>query len=183
VLASASPQRRAILERLGVSFTVKPSGVSERERGEPRAVALENALRKARAVRSTGARGPILGVDTLVTLEGQIYGKPRDEHEARATLGALGGATHTVISGLALVTGERERSAVAATNVTFRELSERQIEWYLAREEWRGRAGGYAIQGAAAAFVRSIEGDYENVVGLPIAALLDVWPELLGGGA
>jgi septum formation protein len=142
-------------------------------------VALENALRKARAVRSAGADGPILGVDTLVTLGGRIYGKPRDLREAEATLRALGGATHTVISGLALVTGASERSALATTKVSFRELSEAHIRWYLAREEWRGRAGAYAIQGAGAALVRSIEGDYENVVGLPVSTLLDLCPELL----
>jgi septum formation protein len=178
VLASASPQRRAILERLGVIFTVRPADVAELEQGEPTEVALENALRKARAVHVTGARETVLGVDTLVALRGRIYGKPPDESAARETLRALAGSTHTVVSGLALLSGEQQRVAVAQTQVAFRELSDELIDWYLASEEWRGRAGGYAIQGIGAALVREIHGDYENVVGLPLATLLDLCPEL-----
>jgi septum formation protein len=179
VLASGSPQRRAILERLGARFTVWPSGAQELEHGEPRAVARENALRKARAVRAAGARGRILGVDTLVALAGSIYGKPADEHAARETLQALSGQTHQVVSGVALLDGEHERAELSSTEVSFRELSAAQIDRYVALGEWRGRAGGYAIQGAGAMLVRGIEGDYENVVGLPVAILLDLCPELL----
>ena len=179
VLASASPQRRAILERLGVIFTVRLADVAELEQGEPTEVALENALRKARAVHVTGARETVLGVDTLVALRERIYGKPPDESTARETLRALAGSTHTVVSGLALLSGEQQRVAVAQTQVAFRELSDELIDWYLASDEWRGRAGGYAIQGIGAALVREIHGDYENVVGLPLATLLDLCPELL----
>jgi septum formation protein len=208
LLASRSPQRRAILERLGVAFEALPTGVVEVERGEPSEVALENALRKARAARDAQAGRPaqagrapqggvgraagmpagrgnlaaaplVLGVDTVVALAGRIYGKPPDERGARETLQALSGQTHTVLSGLALLDGERELTAVARTDVSFRELSEGTIGWYLATGEWRERAGGYAIQGAGAALVRRIEGDYENVVGLPVASLLDLCPELL----
>lgn len=206
VLASASPQRRAILGRLGVPFTARAVDVVELEEGDPEHVARENALRKARAAwalnpiggdrtpctpATPSARGPaggetILGCDTLVALGGVIYGKPEDARAARATLRALGGATHEVLSGLALLTpGEHgsepsERTATARTRVTFRTLTEGLLDWYLATGEWRGRAGGYAIQGAGAALVRSVEGDYENVVGLPVATLLDICPELLG---
>jgi septum formation protein len=194
VLASASPQRRAALERLGVAFEVQPSEVAELERGEPERVALENALRKARAVREAravmpretrsatpGAQTPeaVLGVDTLVALGGEIYGKPADEDQARATLRALGGATHRVISGVALLLGGEERTAVSSTEVSFRELGEDLLEWLLAKGEWRERSGGYAIQGASATLVREVRGDYENVVGLPLATLLDIYPELL----
>jgi septum formation protein len=191
VLASSSPQRRAILERLGVAFTARPTDVEELDRGDPGAVALENALRKARAAQRLGAeagtdaeaRGAaelVLGCDTLVALDGTIYGKPRDERDARKTLRALSGATHEVLSGLALLGGDAPvRTAVVRTAVTFRELGEGILDWYLPRGEWRGRAGGYAIQGAGAALVRGVEGDYENVVGLPLAALLDICPELL----
>lgn len=187
VLASASPQRRAILERLGVSFLVRPTHVQEIERGEPEDVAVQNALRKARAAceapATAGARGDVgetvLGCDTLVALDGRIYGKPADDGEARATLRALSGTTHTVLSGLALLSEGREQVALARTRVEFREYSERLIDWYLALDEWRGRAGGYAIQGAGAVLVREIHGDYENVVGLPLATLLDMCPELL----
>jgi len=180
VLASGSPQRRAILERLGVPFTVRPSDVPELDSGDPVEVAAQNALSKARAARAPGAREALLACDTIVALGGVIYGKPRDEADARATLTALGGATHQVVSGLALLLpGEPDRTAIARTAVTFRALDERLIEWYLATGEWRGRAGGYAIQGAGAALVRAVDGDYENVVGLPLAGLLDLYPELL----
>jgi septum formation protein len=181
VLASGSPQRRAMLERLGVAFTARPSEVQELDRGDPQQIAQENALRKARAACRPGANETVLGCDTLVALGGVIYGKPGDESAARETLRALGGARHEVLSGLVLLLGAEGgvRSAVARTAVTFRALTEDLLDWYLATGEWRGRAGGYAIQGAGAALVRSIEGDYENVVGLPLATLLDLYPELL----
>lgn len=179
VLASASPQRRAILARLGVAFEVRPSGVTELVEGEPAAVAIENALRKARAARDPHREELVLGVDTLVELDGRIYGKPPGEREARETLQALAGATHTVVSGLALLDGADEQTALARTSVRFRDLTASTIDWYLASGEWRERAGGYAIQGAGAALVREIAGDYENVVGLPVAALLDLRPDLL----
>jgi septum formation protein len=180
VLASASPQRRAILARLGVEFELRPSGVAELMQGEPERVAVENALRKARAALDPDRRELVLGVDTLVERDGHIYGKPADEAAARATLSALSGAAHTVLSGLALLDGDRERTAIARTRVQFRELAPNTIEWYLATGEWRERAGAYAIQGAGAALVREIAGDYENVVGLPLAALIDLHPQLLG---
>jgi septum formation protein len=179
ILASASPQRRAILARLGVAFEVRPTGVPELADGDPEAVAIENALRKARAAADPERDELVLAVDTLVELDGCIYGKPPGESAARQTLQALAGATHTVISGLALLDGSGERIALARTSVSFRELEPSTIDWYLATGEWRERAGGYAIQGAGAALVREICGDYENVVGLPLAALLDMYPALL----
>lgn len=180
VLASRSPQRSAILARLGVPFEARPTDVEEIETGDPRETALENARRKARAARDPDAPELVLGVDTVVALDGRIYGKPADVGAARATLIALSGRTHTVLSGVALLDGEHERSAVAATRVRFRGLDERLIAWYLTTEEWRERAGGYAIQGAGAALVHDIEGDYENVVGLPVATLIDLHPDLIG---
>jgi septum formation protein len=181
VLASASPQRRAILDRLGVDFEVRPSGIPELAAGEPEQVAIENALRKARAVRDPAREELVLGVDTLVVLDDRIYGKPADEDAARRTLQALAGRTHTVLSGVALLgdEGGGERSAVARTAVRFRDLAPEAIDWYLATGEWRDRAGAYAIQGVGAALVRGIQGDYENVVGLPLALLLDLLPDLL----
>ena len=182
VVASASPQRRAILTRLGIAFEVRPTGVSELAEGEPAAVAVENALRKARAARAQApeAEEVVLGCDTLVALGGAIHGKPADADAARATLLALRGATHEVVSGLALLEpGGRERTAVARTMVTFRAFDGALLDWYVALGEWRGRAGGYAIQGAGAALVLGVEGDYENVVGLPLAALLDLYSGLI----
>src|SRR3984957_11695428 len=179
VLASASPQRRVILERLGVSFTVRASDVEEIEQGEPEEGAVENALLKARAAHAAaGAQETVLGVDTLVALGTHIYGKPADEHVARETLAALSAETHTVLSGIALLRGDREQVGLARTEVVFRHCSEESIDWYVASGEWRGRAGGYAIQGIGAMLVCEIRGDYENVVGLPVAKLMDMAPEL-----
>jgi septum formation protein len=182
VLASASPQRRKILERLGVSFTVRPTHVAEIEQGEPAQVAVENALLKARAARVSGVRERILAVDTLVALGARIYGKPPDERAARETISALVGQTHTVLSGLALLCGDREQVALARTEVVFREGDEELVDWYVASGEWREKSGAYAIQGLGAMLVREIHGDYENVVGLPLSTLLDLCPELLRRG-
>jgi septum formation protein len=179
VLASASPQRRALLERLGVDFVVRAQDVEELEHGDPRQVVVENALRKARAAREVGGGEVVLGCDTVVALAGAIYGKPSDEDSARATLRVLSGATHEVFGGIALLRGEKEQTAVAQTEVAFRPLSEKLIDWYVRRGEWRGRAGGYAIQGAGAALVEWVHGDYENVVGLPLALLLELYPQVL----
>jgi septum formation protein len=180
VLASASPQRRAILERLGVAFDVRPTDVEELDQGDPVEVAAENAMRKARAAQRPDASEAVLGVDTLVTLEGRIYGKPAGEREARATLTALSGATHCVLSGVALLLpGGDERTAVVSTEVTFRLLNNELLDWYVGAGEWRERSGGYAIQGRGSILARSIDGDVQNVVGLPLAALLDLYPALL----
>jgi septum formation protein len=151
------------------------------ERGDAGELTVENALRKARAVAG-GADEVVIGCDTVVVLDGVVYGKPLDEAEARRTLGALAGRTHEVTSGLALLLpGGEERTAIARTEVSFRAMGRRMLDWYLATGEWRERAGGYAIQGAGAALVRSLEGEYENVVGLPVAALIDLYPSLVGG--
>lgn len=165
-------------------FDVRVSDVEEIEQGEdPAAVAVENALRKARAVRSPDTPEAVIGCDTIVVLDGTIYGKPADEAAARETLSALGGRTHEVISGLAVLFGDGdsqsvERTAVARTRVTFRELDEELLEANLATEEWRGRSGGYAIQGAGAELAVRVDGEIENVVGLPLMTLLELYPEL-----
>jgi septum formation protein len=174
-LASRSPQRRAILEQLGIEFTAVPPDVDELEEGEPRQVVLENALRKARAV----AGELVLGVDTAVVLDGRAFGKPRDSEHAEELLRALSGRRHEVMSGLALRRGAAEASDVAVTRVVFRALSDAEIGWYVGCGEWRERAGGYAIQGRGAALVERIEGDYSNVVGLPVSLLVAMAPELV----
>ena len=121
----------------------------------------------------------MLGVDTIVALGSLVYGKPADRHAAGETLRALSGRRHAVISGLCLIEGDRIRTAAARTVVEFRELPETAIERYLDSGEWRERAGGYAIQGRGALLVRAIEGDYLNVVGLPVATLVDLAPWLI----
>jgi septum formation protein len=178
VLASKSPQRRAILEALGVSFVVRPSEFVEREQGDAAAVALANALGKALAVARGGGE-VVLGVDTVVSLAGRLWGKPDDEVAARETLGALSGRTHVVLSGVAVVSDAGTVTATASTDVSFRALDGGLLDWYVAGGEWRERAGGYAIQGAGAALVQSISGDWTNVVGLPVATLLELLPGLL----
>jgi septum formation protein len=180
VLASRSPQRRALLERLGVPFEVRPSDAPELEQGEPRSLVVENALRKARAARLPGRAEAVLGCDTIVTLDGTVYGKPADAPQAHATLSALSGATHEVLSGLALLLPGEERTALARTAVTFRPLDPEELDAYVATGEWRERSGGYAIQRGGATLVQAVEGDIENVVGLPLASLLDLYPEILG---
>ena len=151
--------------------------------GDPRAVVLENARRKALA---SGARPGevVLGVDTLVTLDGEIFGKPPDAAAAAATLRRLSGRTHTVVSGVAIARADADvEPAATTTAVTFRALPGFLVDWYVATGEWRDRAGGYAIQGRGAALVKRIEGDYLNVVGLPVAMLVELWPWLIRVGS
>ena len=192
ILASRSPQRRAILEQLGVEFRVEEPDVDELAEGDPRRVVQENALRKARAIGAPSGPGGtppcdappelVLGADTAVVLEGHIFGKPAGEAEAEAFLTRLSGHAHEVMTGIAVreVDGA-EATDVAVTRVRFRPLDGRVLAWYLSSGEWRERAGAYAIQGKGAALVEEIEGDYWNVVGLPVAALLRLVPDLLEG--
>jgi septum formation protein len=178
ILASASPQRRAILEQLGVPFEVCPADVEEETAGDPRAVALENARRKALAVPG----GLVLGADTDVALDGEVLGKPRDAAHARELLARLAGRRHEVVGGIALAEGgSLVASDIVVTVVEFRALDDAALDWYVATGEWEGRAGGYAIQGRGAALVAGVYGDYLNVVGLPVARLLELRPGLLPG--
>lgn len=177
VLASRSPQRRAILEQIGVDFLVRAPAVDEVGNGAPDAVARENARRKALAVARPGET--VLGADTVVALGATLYGQPADDAAARRTLAALSGRAHVVVTGICLVRGDETREAVARTRVVLRPLGAPELDWYLETDEWRGRAGAYAIQGKGAALVETIHGDYTNVVGLPVTALMDLAPELV----
>jgi septum formation protein len=169
-----------ILEQLEIAFEVHPADVPEENAGEPDEVVTANALHKARAVaEKVGAERLVLGADTEVMLEGRIYGKPTDLEDARDQLEKLSGRTHDVWSAVALLEDRRERTATARTAVTFKRLDARTLDWYLESGEWRERAGSYAIQRRGAALVERIDGDYWNVVGLPVAVLLDLAPELL----
>jgi septum formation protein len=179
VLASRSPQRRAILDQIGVAYSVQVPDVEELDAGPPHEIALENAYRKASAVAAGTSGALVLGVDTLVSLGARLYGKPADEDDARTMLTALAGRRHTVVSGVCLIEDGSVRTAAASTMVEFRSLDETLIEWYLASGEWRERAGAYAIQGRGAALVAGVEGDFLNVVGLPVTTLLELAPGLL----
>lgn len=165
VLASTSPQRRAILEQLRIPFRVVEPQYDE-VGDDP----VEHAAGKARSV--DGGASTVLGVDTIVVQGGTVLGKPRTDDEARRMLEQLSDSTHEVVSGLCLRTPEWEELGRDVTLVTFRRLTARDIDRYVAAGEWQGRAGGYAIQGFGATLVERIEGDYLNVVGLPAALLL-----------
>jgi septum formation protein len=179
ILASGSPRRRAILEQLGVEFRVEVPDVEELETGDPREVVVENALRKARARARPGEC--VLGADTAVVVDGEPFGKPAGVDAAGELLRRLSGREHEVMSGIAVCDDTSERSGLEVTVVRFRELTEADVEWYLASGEWSEHAGGYAIQKRGAALVESIEGDYWIVVGLPVPALLRLVPDLLRG--
>jgi len=135
----------------------------------PEQLVVDHATGKARSVE--GAL--VLGVDTTVALDGDSLAKPGDEAEAAAMLRRLSGRMHTVYSGLCLRRGDTEVVRLAATAVTFRPLADEDVAWYVGLGEWRERAGGYAVQGAGAALVTGVDGDYTNVVGLPVAAFID----------
>ena len=181
ILASASPRRKEILTTLGVEFTIRTADADETcDLADPGARVEAIALRKALAVQGAmQAEGTleedtlILASDTLVTLEGVFLGKPRDEEDAYAMLSVLQGRTHTVASGLAICYKGRTATSHELTGVTFSPMTEAEIEAYLATGEPFGKAGGYAIQGHAARYIKGIEGDYFNVVGLPVRRLYE----------
>ena len=183
LLASRSPQRRAILEQLGIPFDVAEPDYEEHvpHLADATEVVRDHAQGKAHSVAGRAGERPVLGVDTEVVLQGEIFGKPDDATEAEQMLEQLSGKTHVVMSGLCLVTPGWEVVEHEGTLVTFRELTPRDLATYLATGEWEGRAGAYAIQGRGAALVKCIEGDYLNVVGLPGALLVRLLAERFAG--
>ncbi len=183
LLASTSPQRRAILTQLGIPFDVVPPRYEEVDPPEADATQLvcEHARGKAESVAGEAAGRPVLGVDTTVVLGGKIFGKPTDAGDAERMLGALSGRSHAVVSGLCLVAPGWELVEADVTFVSFRALTPRDLGVYVASGEWEGRAGGYAIQGRGAGLVERVEGDYLNVVGLPGALLVRLLAERFPG--
>jgi len=174
VLASTSPQRRAILEQLAIPFeAVAPDYVED---DPPDADAVELVRRHAEGkARSAHREGRLtLGVDTTVVLDGRVYGKAADRDDAGRMLHELSGRTHTVVSGVCLLGGNEDVVAHEGTEVTFRELTRDTLDAYLESGEWVGRAGAYAIQGLGGRLVERIDGDYLNVVGLPGALLVAI---------
>ena len=174
VLASTSPQRRAILEQLRIPFDAVAPAYEEHDPPgiRPAELVRAHAEGKARSVHADG--GLTLGVDTAVVVGARAFGKATDESEAARILRELSGRSHAVLSGLCLLGDGFEAVHDERTEVVFRTLSEADIATYVASGEWRGRAGGYAIQGLGGRLVERIEGDYLNVVGLPGALLIDV---------
>ena len=172
VLASASPRRLDLLTQIGVApDAVQPADIDETPaRGEsPRGHAARLAQAKALAVASANPKAMVLGADTVVACGRRILPKPETEDEARTCLTLLSGRRHTVHGGVCVIGPDnRETLRVVATKVSFKRLTQPEIDAYLQSGEWRGKAGGYAIQGRAAAFVRFLSGSYSNVVGLPL---------------
>ncbi len=169
VLASGSPRRREILENLGVEFAVRSVDIDESplagEAAEPYVLRLARA--KARAAASRGGE-IVLAADTIVVLDGALLGKPRDPADAWRMLGSLSGREHEVLTGVAVAGQESVRAEIERTRVRFAELSAAEIEWYVASGEPLDKAGAYAVQGLGALFVERLDGNYSNVVGLPL---------------
>jgi septum formation protein len=191
ILASRSPRRREILGWLGIEFDVVEPDVEELSEGDdPEALVLENARLKALAGLEAAGEpedAVVLGVDTDVFVDGRMLGQPADRAEAEERLRTLSGREHEVLSGVCLIGPRaagipgaplRERSGVSRSAVTFRKLDDATISAYLDSEEWRGRAGGYAIQGLGSILIEKVEGDFSNVVGLPVRVLLELDPAL-----
>lgn len=181
ILASASPRRRELLERLGLRLAVRPTEIDETPRpGEKptdyvRRIAIEKATAAVALIardHETLSATPLLAADTTVIVDGSILGKPLDENDARAMLERLAGRRHEVTTAYRIVHGTREVDRAVTTIVAFRLLDPREIAAYVAGGEWRGKAGGYAVQGIAAAFVTEVRGSLTNVIGLPLAEAL-----------
>jgi septum formation protein len=186
LLASISPQRRAILEQLNIPFdAVEPRyeepPANAHKGSDPLSVVLSHSQGKARSVLDLADDRPVLGVDTEVVIDGELLGKAADAAEAESMVERLSGRTHEVISGLCLVTPAWEEVHHDVTEVTFRPLTARDLAHYVGSREWEGRAGGYAIQGLGAGLVERIEGDYLNVVGLPAGLLVRLLAQRFAG--
>jgi septum formation protein len=183
LLASTSPQRRAIVEQLGLPFEVAAPRYEEDDDSglPPVELVRAHAAGKARSLVAEAGERPVLGVDTAVVIDGRVLGKPADAGAAAEMLETLGGRAHVVVSGLCLLAPGWEAVEHEETRVTFRELTPRDVAEYVRSGEWQGRAGGYAIQGRGAALVERIEGDYLNVVGLPAALLVRLLAERFPG--
>jgi septum formation protein len=178
VLASSSPRRAEILATTGWQFEVLPVDLDESRHSDEDAVDYVRrlALAKAEQAARHSPHVTILGADTVVVIDEQILGKPRDEENARAMLGTLNGRWHKVLTGIALVNHSRSKTKVSyeVTEVKFADLSDDEIRWYVSTGEPMDKAGAYAIQGLGARFIEGIRGDYFNVVGLPLRLLYEL---------
>ncbi|MDQ6697304.1 MAG: Maf family protein [Actinomycetota bacterium] len=190
VLASASPRRKELLGLLGVPFTVEPADVDETRRpGEPpEALVVRLAATKARTVAArmsarTAGDATVIGADTVVVVDEEVFGKPNSDEDAAQMLRALSARSHRVLTGVAVLAGladDLSATAVEETTVTFAALRPAEIEWYLATGDHRGKAGAYGVQGVAGVFITRLEGSFTNVVGLPLTTLR---PMLLAAGS
>jgi septum formation protein len=178
ILASASPRRIELLTLLGLRFEIIPSDVDEKfMKGEaPRDHVLRLSEEKAKKVAAIHPEAWVMGADTIVIINGDILGKPRTPEEAREMLGKLSGQVHTVFTGFAVARKNADiliRDAVLSS-VRFREIPEDEMAWYIRSQEPYDKAGGYAVQGLGAFFIKEIHGSYTNVMGLPLCEVVDV---------
>jgi septum formation protein len=176
ILASSSPRRLELLSSAGIVPEVQPADIDETQRpGEPPVeYALRLAITKAQVIAAkNGTERPVVGADTIVIVDDRVLGKPRDAADARAMLTALAGRSHRVVTAFHILYKEGGRGRPISTEVVMRALKPAEIERYIASREWDGKAGGYAIQGLAGAFVRSVSGSYSNIVGLPVCEVLE----------
>jgi septum formation protein len=177
ILASGSPRRKELLTAAGWPFESMTADVDEslKPNEHPAAYVQRLAKSKAEAVAAKLQQGLVLGADTTVVVDDQILGQPEDDHDARRMLSLLSGKWHEVLTGVAVVrVGGESRVEYVTTRVRFAEMSEREIDWYISTGEARGKAGAYGIQGAAGLFIEEIEGDYFNIVGLPIRLVYEL---------
>lgn len=183
ILASASPSRKMLLEQAGLDFEVVVSGVDETVPSDytPAQTVEALAQRKGQAVQALRPEAPIIAADSVVSIDGLILGKPKDDEAAKATLRRLSGRTHELITGVCLLINSRMDLFHQVTRVTFYPLTEEEIAEYVALGESRGRAGAYGIEGIGVVLVQSIQGDYPNIVGLPVAETIRRLHKLLGG--
>lgn len=173
VLASNSPRRKELLLQAGFQFSICAASIAEEINPKiPIANAIEEiALKKAKAVQSQYSDEIIIGADTAVVLDKEVFGKPKDKQEARMMLERLSGKTHQVITGVAIVCKQKVEVFHVVSDVTFYDLDDMMLDTYLQNDEYMDKAGAYGIQGKACIFVKTIAGDYYNIVGLPIAKL------------
>lgn len=173
ILASASPRRREILEAMGVSFTVEPANIDELK--EPifpiESYAARIAEKKANTIAKKHPEDSVIGCDTIVTIDGEVLGKPKDREDAFSTLKKLSGREHKVITGVCLCRNDVIVTFSVETKVTFYKLTDDRINSYLDEDEWKDKAGGYAIQDKGADLVSKIDGDIYNVIGIPKSRL------------
>ena len=178
ILASQSPRRRELLTLIGISHEVRPADIDERylDGESPRAHAERLAREKVLKIHTPDA--VVIGSDTIVVVDGDVLGKPRDVHEAARMLSRLSGRSHTVITAVAAAWRDKLESAVEEVGVTFHPLSDREIREYIATGEPMDKAGAYGIQGFGATIVQRVDGDYFAVMGLPLQKLVRVLARL-----
>jgi len=176
ILASSSPRRKELLQNLGIPFKIHPSNIEEKAVNvdEFEEFALNMATEKAKCVYDKLKDGWILGADTIVVIDGKLFGKPRNYQDAKNMLNVLSGREHTVITGFCIIdpSGEISHSESVTSKVNIRKLSEEEIDAYLATKEPFDKAGAYAVQGIGAFMIKSINGSYTNVVGLPLCEVI-----------